>query len=87
MGYLNVSSTRFPAENDPIRNMLLLVLFISALEPGSARAQLVEQDVFTTPSYDLNVRSRSPAALSFPATASVKGTCASFLVRRGMHIS
>jgi hypothetical protein len=32
--------------------MLLLVLFLSVL-PGSARAQLVEQDVFTTPSYDI----------------------------------
>src|SRR3954470_12624212 len=52
MAYSNVRSRRLFAGSDRLRNMLLLVLFLSVL-PGSARAQLVEQDVFTTPSYDI----------------------------------
>jgi len=52
MACSNVRSRRFCAGSDRLREMLLLVLFLSAV-PGSARAQLVEQDVFITPSYDV----------------------------------
>jgi hypothetical protein len=52
MAYSNVRSRKFSAGSDRLRKMLLLVLFLSAM-PGSPRAQLVEQDVFTTPSYDV----------------------------------
>jgi hypothetical protein len=33
--------------------MMPFVLFLSGWTPGSAQAQLVEQDVFTTASYDV----------------------------------
>jgi hypothetical protein len=88
MAYSNVRSRKFSAGSDRLRKMLLLVLFLSAM-PGSARAQLVEQDVFTTPSYDVEgtFALAQSGDLSFLATALVKGTRASLLVRRGMHIS
>jgi hypothetical protein len=88
MAYSNVRSRKFSAGSDRLRKMLLLVLFLSAM-PGSARAQLVEQDVFTTPSYDVECTFAlaQSGGLRFLATVLVKGTCASFLVRRGMHIS
>ena len=52
MAYSNVRSRRLSAGSDRLRKILLLVLFLSPV-PGSARAQLFEQDVFTTPSYDV----------------------------------
>jgi hypothetical protein len=61
MAYSNVRS-RFSAGSDRVREMLLLVLFLSAAS-GSACAQFVEQEVFTTPFYDVEctfARSGSP---------------------------
>src|SRR4051794_23241774 len=52
MACSNVRSRRLSAGSDRLRKMSLLALFLSAV-PGSGRAQSVEQDVFTTASYDV----------------------------------
>ena len=41
--------------------MMPFVLFLSGWNPGSAQAQLVEQDVFTTASYDRRMYVRALA--------------------------
>jgi hypothetical protein len=53
MAYSNVGSRRLSAGSDRLRKMMPFVLFLSGWTPGSAHAQLVEQDVFTTASYDV----------------------------------
>jgi len=53
MAYLNVRSRRLSAGSDRFRKMMPFMLFLSGWTPGSAQAQLVEQDVFTTASYDV----------------------------------
>jgi hypothetical protein len=63
MAYSNVRSRRLSAGSDRLRKMMPFVLFLSGWNPGSAQAQLVEQDVFTTASYDVEctfARSGSP---------------------------
>ena len=80
MAYSNVRSRRLSAGSDRLRKMMPFMLFLSGWTPGSAQAQLVEQDVFTTASYDVEC--------TFARSGGPELSCDRFgeMVPRGMHI-